>query len=140
MSIPLKDLIEKHAGGVRGGWDNLLGIVPGGSSVPILPKQICETVLYIFFLISIFLTHSPQNISKTIQDGFLGSPRSEIWSGNRSGDRDGQIDGHRQSNCSFFSILRTRVVRTMHALQRRNRMAFKDYGPTCRRTSDQARD
>ncbi|ELU41204.1 NADH-ubiquinone oxidoreductase 51 kDa subunit [Rhizoctonia solani AG-1 IA] len=35
MSIPLKDLIEKHCGGVVGGWDNLLGIVPGGSSVPI---------------------------------------------------------------------------------------------------------
>lgn len=47
MSIPLKDLIEKHAGGVRGGWDNLLGIVPGGSSVPVLPKHICDTVLYV---------------------------------------------------------------------------------------------
>jgi len=37
MSIPLKELIEKHCGGVIGGWDNLLGIIPGGSSVPILP-------------------------------------------------------------------------------------------------------
>jgi NADH dehydrogenase (ubiquinone) flavoprotein 1 len=45
MSIPLKDLIEKHAGGVRGGWDNLLGIIPGGSSVPVLPKPKCEEVL-----------------------------------------------------------------------------------------------
>lgn len=44
MGIPLKDLIEKHAGGVRGGWDNLLAIIPGGSSVPLLPKNICETV------------------------------------------------------------------------------------------------
>ena len=34
MSIPLKELIEKHAGGVRGGWDNLLAVIPGGSSVP----------------------------------------------------------------------------------------------------------
>ena len=33
MSIPLKELIEKHCGGVRGGWDNLLAIIPGGSSV-----------------------------------------------------------------------------------------------------------
>jgi len=48
MSIPLKELIEKHAGGVRGGWDNLLAIVPGGSSVPLLPKDICETVLMDF--------------------------------------------------------------------------------------------
>jgi NADH:ubiquinone oxidoreductase subunit F (NADH-binding) len=45
MSIPLKYLIEKHCGGVRGGWDNLLAIIPGGSSVPLLPKPICETVL-----------------------------------------------------------------------------------------------
>jgi NADH-quinone oxidoreductase subunit F len=48
MSIPLKELIEKHAGGVRGGWDNLLAIIPGGSSVPLLPKDICETVLMDF--------------------------------------------------------------------------------------------
>ena len=33
MGIPLKELIEKHCGGVRGGWDNLLAVIPGGSSV-----------------------------------------------------------------------------------------------------------
>ncbi len=44
MGIPLQDLIEKHAGGVRGGWDNLLAVIPGGSSTPMLPKEICETV------------------------------------------------------------------------------------------------
>ncbi len=48
MSIPLKELIEKHAGGVRGGWDNLLAIIPGGSSVRLLPKSICDTVLMDF--------------------------------------------------------------------------------------------
>ena len=48
MSIPLKELIEKHAGGVRGGWDNLLAIIPGGSSVPLLPKKICDDVLMDF--------------------------------------------------------------------------------------------
>ncbi|MFW0776602.1 MAG: NADH-quinone oxidoreductase subunit NuoF [Rickettsiales bacterium] len=48
MGIPLKELIEKHAGGVRGGWDNLLAIIPGGSSVPVLPKSICDTVLMDF--------------------------------------------------------------------------------------------
>ncbi|MBT3373510.1 MAG: NADH-quinone oxidoreductase subunit NuoF [Rhodospirillaceae bacterium] len=48
MSIPLKELIEKHAGGVRGGWDNLLAIIPGGSSVRMLPKSICDTVLMDF--------------------------------------------------------------------------------------------
>ncbi|KAF4362777.1 hypothetical protein F8388_022434 [Cannabis sativa] len=45
MSIPLKELIERHCGGVRGGWDNLLAIIPGGSSVPLLPKNICDDVL-----------------------------------------------------------------------------------------------
>ncbi|CAF1194559.1 unnamed protein product [Adineta steineri] len=48
MSIPLKELIERHAGGVRGGWDNLLAIIPGGSSVPLLPKKICDDVLMDF--------------------------------------------------------------------------------------------
>ena len=33
MGIPLRELIEKHCGGVRGGWDNLLAVIPGGSSV-----------------------------------------------------------------------------------------------------------
>jgi len=44
MSIPLKDLIEKHAGGVRGGWKNLKAVIPGGASVPLLPKSICDSV------------------------------------------------------------------------------------------------
>ncbi|CAO4837839.1 MAG: NADH-quinone oxidoreductase subunit F [Holosporales bacterium] len=48
MSIPLKELIEKHAGGVRGGWHNLKAVIPGGSSVPLIPKSICETVLMDF--------------------------------------------------------------------------------------------
>lgn len=42
MGIPLRELIEKHAGGVRGGWDNLLAVIPGGSSVPVLTKELCE--------------------------------------------------------------------------------------------------
>jgi NADH-quinone oxidoreductase subunit F len=48
MGIPLKELIEKHAGGVRGGWDNLLAVIPGGASVPVLTKEICDTVLMDF--------------------------------------------------------------------------------------------
>ncbi|CCQ73872.1 NADH-quinone oxidoreductase subunit NuoF [Magnetospira sp. QH-2] len=48
MSIPLKDLIEKHCGGVRGGWDNLLAVIPGGCSVPVIPKSVCDTVLMDF--------------------------------------------------------------------------------------------
>jgi NADH-quinone oxidoreductase subunit F len=37
MSVPFKELIEKHCGGMRGGWDNLLAVIPGGSSVPMVP-------------------------------------------------------------------------------------------------------
>ncbi|ANK81187.1 MAG: NADH-quinone oxidoreductase subunit F [Rhizobiales bacterium NRL2] len=48
MGIPLKELIEKHCGGVRGGWDNLLAVIPGGSSVPLIPKAICDEVLMDF--------------------------------------------------------------------------------------------
>ncbi len=44
MGIPLKELIEKHAGGVVGGWDNLQAVIPGGSSMPLLSKDICETI------------------------------------------------------------------------------------------------
>ena len=44
MGIPLKELIEKHAGGVRGGWNNLKAIIPGGSSVPMIPKSVCDNV------------------------------------------------------------------------------------------------
>jgi NADH-quinone oxidoreductase subunit F len=48
MSVPMRELIENHAGGVRGGWDNLLAVIPGGSSCPLLPKDICDTVLMDF--------------------------------------------------------------------------------------------
>jgi NADH-quinone oxidoreductase subunit F len=44
MGIPLKELLKKHAGGVRGGWDNLLAVIPGGSSTPMIPKDICDDV------------------------------------------------------------------------------------------------
>lgn len=45
MLIPLKELLEKHCGGVRGGWDNLLGVIPGGLSVPVMTKDVCDNVL-----------------------------------------------------------------------------------------------
>jgi NADH-quinone oxidoreductase subunit F len=34
MSIPFRELIDRHCGGIRGGWDNLKAVIPGGSSVP----------------------------------------------------------------------------------------------------------
>jgi NADH-quinone oxidoreductase subunit F len=43
MGIPLKQLIDEHCGGVRGGWGNLLAVIPGGSSMPMLTAEQCET-------------------------------------------------------------------------------------------------
>ena len=39
MGVPFRELIEKHCGGIRGGWDNLLAVIPGGSSVPCLTAE-----------------------------------------------------------------------------------------------------
>jgi NADH-quinone oxidoreductase subunit F len=49
MGIPFKELIDKHAGGIRGGWDNLLAVIPGGSSVPCIPASQCSGDLYMDF-------------------------------------------------------------------------------------------
>jgi len=48
MSIPLRDLLERHCGGVRGGWSNLKAVIPGGSSVPLLPSNIAEQAIMDF--------------------------------------------------------------------------------------------
>ena len=52
MGIPLRELIERHAGGVRGGWDNLLAVIPGGSSMPCLPATICQDLTLDFDTLS----------------------------------------------------------------------------------------
>ena len=39
MSISFRELIDRHGGGIRGGWDNLLAVIPGGSSVPLVPAH-----------------------------------------------------------------------------------------------------
>lgn len=39
MSVPFRELIDTHCGGMRGGWDNLLAVIPGGSSVPLVPAD-----------------------------------------------------------------------------------------------------
>ena len=83
MGIPLRDLIEKHAGGVRGGWDNLLAVVPGGSSVP-LPAEID-------------LRHGA--------DGFRFVARGAIWPGHSGCHRHGQVDRYRRCDLPFFALL-----------------------------------
>ena len=58
MSIPLKDLIKIHAGDVIGGWDNLLCVIPGGSSTPLIPKKVMVLVMTAMRL-NITLTPTP---------------------------------------------------------------------------------
>ncbi len=48
MSIPLNELLDKHCGGVRGGWDNLKAVIPGGSSVQCLPHTVCDDAIMDF--------------------------------------------------------------------------------------------
>ena len=48
MGVPFKDLIEKHCGGIIGGWDNLLAVIPGGSSVPCVPGAECPEMIMDF--------------------------------------------------------------------------------------------
>ena len=44
LGVSLKELIQKYAGDVIGGWNNLLAVIPGGSSVPLIPKHICDKI------------------------------------------------------------------------------------------------
>ena len=48
MSIPMRQLIDEHFGGVRGGWGNLKAIIPGGSSVRLIPAEEAEVALMDF--------------------------------------------------------------------------------------------
>jgi NADH-quinone oxidoreductase subunit F len=46
MSITFEELIETHCGGIRGGWENLKAVIPGGSSVPCIPgKDMREAIM-----------------------------------------------------------------------------------------------
>jgi len=48
MGVPLRELLDTHCGGVRGGWNNLLAVIPGGSSMPLIPARDCEHLLMDF--------------------------------------------------------------------------------------------
>ncbi len=48
MGITLRELLDTHCGGVRGGWDNLLCVIPGGSSTPVIPADQCNDLVMDF--------------------------------------------------------------------------------------------
>ena len=83
LGIPLRELIENYAGGVRGGWDNLLAVIPGGASVPVIPKSICDDVLMDFDSLA----------------------RREERARHRGGDRDGQVHRHHQGDRAAVEVL-----------------------------------
>ncbi len=39
MGITFRQLVDEHCGGITGGWDNLLAVIPGGSSVRLVPAD-----------------------------------------------------------------------------------------------------
>ncbi len=49
MGVPFRELIDKHCGGIRGGWDNLYAVIPGGASVPCIPASQCGDELFMDF-------------------------------------------------------------------------------------------
>jgi NADH:ubiquinone oxidoreductase subunit F (NADH-binding) len=102
MSTPLKELIDRHAGGVRGGWDNLKAIIPGGSSVPMIPKADCE---------------------RDGADGFRLPARGQVGSWHRRGDRDGPVDRPDRRRGAIVVFLHARELRPVHAVPRGHRLA-----------------
>jgi NADH-quinone oxidoreductase subunit F len=48
MGAPMRYLIEKHGGGVKGGWDNLQAVIPGGVSVPMVTKEMADEAIMDF--------------------------------------------------------------------------------------------
>ena len=78
-----RELIDLHAGGIRGGWDNLLAVIPGGSSVPLVPAA--------------EIMDAPMD--------FDGLKALGIGPRHRGGDRHGQVDRHRPRDQPHLLLL-----------------------------------
>ena len=84
MSIPFDELIERHCGGIRGGWDNLKAVIPGGSSVPCLPAS---------------MMREGRDHGFRLAAGTAFGPRD------RGGDRDGSVHRHHQGDLAAQRLL-----------------------------------
>jgi NADH-quinone oxidoreductase subunit F len=111
MSIPFRELIEKHCGGIRGGWDNLLAVIPGGSSVPLVPAA--------------EIMDAPMD--------FDGCARwARAWAPRRSSSWTSPPTSSAPS--AAFVLLQARELRPVHALPRRHRLdVARDGTPAHRR-------
>ena len=106
MSIPFRELIDRHCGGVRGGWDNLLAVIPGWSvgSAP---------------------SGSPDH---RLSDGFRLARQAQVRPRHSGCDRDGQIDRRDPRDRAAFLFLQARELRPVHALPRRSGMDVARHG------------
>ncbi len=98
LGIPLRELIETYAGGVRGGWDNLLAVIPGGSSMPLVPGRTVQRA----------------------EDGFRRPRRREIRARHCGCHRHGQVDRYRPRDGAHLLLLQARELRPVHAVSRRH--------------------
>ncbi len=94
MGIPLRELVDTHAGGVLGGWNNLLAVIPGGSSMPLIPANECDQPA----------------------DGFRRLPGAQIRARHRGRDRHGPVDRHHSCDGAHLVFLQARELRPVHAV------------------------
>ena len=118
MGIPLRELIETHCGGVRGGWGNLLAdhsrrLVDAGH---------------------------PGASVRRIEDGFRRLRRAEVVARHRRRDRDGQVDRHHPGDCAHRLFLQARELRPVHAVPRGHGLDVARADADGRRPRAEARD
>ena len=120
MGIPLRELLETHAGGVRGGWDNLLAVIPGGSSMPLVPAGADQ--------------------ADTLLMDFDGCRDKKSALGTAARDRDGQVHRHRPRHGAHLLFLQARELRPVHAVPRRHGLDVARAHPHGGRPRAEARD
>ena len=118
MSIPFRELIETHCGGIRGGWDNLLAVIPGG----------------------LVGADGAGRRHHRHSDGFRQPARSQVGPRHGRRDRHGQVDRRGQSHLAAGGLLQARKLRPVHALPRRHRLDDAGDGPDGQRQRAEARD
>ena len=106
MSMPVRELIDKHGGGVRGGWDNLKALIPGGASCPVLPRDALEGAIMDF------------DWMRENQSSFR----------HRLHDRHGSEHRCGEGHLAAGQVFQTRKLWPMYAVPRRHRLDDAGHG------------